>query len=337
MIRPSRVPRTILAGVLVLTGLSAVAMSAGAATKKKTINIAYMSFDVANSYDAPMLAAAQATAASDGAKLTVFDGAANPSTQYTQLQDAIQSGKYQGIITQPIVNTNLIPLVRQAFAKGIKVVNIDQILGTSYKTDKVQVNGLSGNVVFIPSQIGTQLGEQVIAACASKNLDPCQVGYMYSIKGSTIDTAIYSGFSSAIAAHPSVQVVAEGQSYYTISGGLTAAQTMLQSNPNLNVIAAADQGIEGTVEALATAKSTGSVQLAGYGGSAAAIAGVKSGAWYSDVAQAPETEGQLGVAELVKAIRTGVKSAPQNPVAALPDHGVITKADAHLFTAQWPG
>jgi hypothetical protein len=43
------------------------------------------------------------------------------------------------------------------------------------------------------------------------------------------------------------------------------------------------------------------------------------------------------VAELVKVIRTGVKSAAQNPVKALPDHGVITAADAHLFTAQWPG
>lgn len=330
-------PRTILAGVAMLSGLAGIAVSAGAATKHTAINIAYMSFDVANSYDAPMLAAAQATAASDGAKLTVFDGGASPSTQYTQLQDAIESGKYQGIITQPVVNTNLIPLVRKALAKKIKVVNIDQILGTSYKTGKIQVNGLSGNVVFVPSQIGTQLGEQVVAACASKNLNPCQVGYMYSIKGSTIDTAIYAGFSSAIASHSSVQVVAEGQSYYTISGGLTAAQTMLQSNPSLNVIAAADQGIEGSVEALSSAKLSGSVLLAGYGGSAAAIAGVKSGAWFSDVAQAPETEGQLGVAELVKVIRTGVKSAAQNPVAALPDHGVITAADAHSFTAQWPG
>ena len=30
-------------------------------------------------------------------------------------------------------------------------------------------------------------------------------------------------------------------------------------------------------------------------------------------------------------------SGALNPVGALPDHGIVTKADAHLFTAEWPG
>ena len=332
-----RASSSIVASIVLASTSMGLATTAGAAAKKvKVPNIAYLSFGVANSYDAPMLAAAQATAAADGAKLTVIDGNFNPATQYTGLQDAITSGKYQGIITQPIVNTNLIPLVKKAIAKGIKVVNIDQILGSSYTTDKVQVKGLSANVVFVPSTIGQQLGQQVVAACASKNLNPCNVGYMYSIKGSTIDTAIYSAFTAAIANTP-VTIAEQGQSYYTISGGLTAAQTMLQADPNLEVFAAADQGIEGTVQALAAAQLTGKVLLVGYGASAAAIAGVESGAWFSDIAQAPATEGRLGVTALIKAIRKNINSGALNPVGALPDHGIVTKADAHLFTAEWPG
>ncbi len=63
------------------TSASAAASSSAAS---KPMNIAYLSFAVQNSYDAPMLAAAQATAAAYGAKLTVFDANNNPQTQQQQ-------------------------------------------------------------------------------------------------------------------------------------------------------------------------------------------------------------------------------------------------------------
>ena len=151
------------------------------------MNIAYLSFAVDNTYDAPMLAAAQAVASTDGATLKVFDANNNPQTQFNQLQTVISSGQYNGIITQPIVSTGLVSLVQQAIAKGIKVVNMDQILGPSLSTDAPQVTGLSANVTFVPTKIGTQLGQQVVAACASKNLNPCKVGYLYDIKASSLD------------------------------------------------------------------------------------------------------------------------------------------------------
>ncbi|MGH3970881.1 MAG: substrate-binding domain-containing protein, partial [Mycobacterium sp.] len=183
---------------------SAVA-STPASAAPKAMHIAYMSFAVDNTYDAPMLAAAQAVAQTDGAKLTVFDANNNPQTQFDQLQTVINSGQYNGIITQPIVSTNLISLVQKAISKGIKVVNMDQILGSSLSTDAPQVTGLSANVTFVPTKIGTQMGQQVVAACASKNLNPCKIGYLYDIKASSLDTAIYGAFTAAIKGSP-VQV-----------------------------------------------------------------------------------------------------------------------------------
>jgi ribose transport system substrate-binding protein len=296
-----------------------------------------MSFAVTNSYDAPMLAAAKTEAEDSNAQLTVFDANNDPKAQFSQLQNVITSGKYQGIITQPIEGTNLIPLVQQAIAKGIKVVNIDQTMGSDLSTDKPQVKGLSGNVTFIPTKIGTQLGQQVVAACASKNLNPCKVGYLYDIKASSLDGALYKSFSAAIASTPSVKVVASGQDFYTPSGGLKAVQDMLQSQPDLNLIVGTDQGLEGAVQALSAAKKTGKILLVGYGASAAGVAGVKAGTWFSDVAQAPASEGRLGVKALVEAIRTGKNSGAIDPVAKLPDDGIVTKANAAEFTAEWPG
>lgn len=152
------------------------ASSSSSGTAAKALNIAYLSFAVENSYDAPMLAAAQAVASDNHATLKVFDANNSPQTQYSQLQDAIASGQYNGIIVQPIFGTGLTGLVKQAIAKGIMVVNLDQILGPDLSTSQPQVAGLSANVTFVPTDIGTKLGTLVVHACQAKNLSPCKVG-----------------------------------------------------------------------------------------------------------------------------------------------------------------
>jgi ribose transport system substrate-binding protein len=336
--------------VMSATALAAVAVAlagcssnAGAATSSPsssnggTLQIAYLSFAVANSYDAPMLAAAQAEADDSNAKLTVFDANNDPQAQFSQLQDAITSGKYQGIITQPILGTALAGQVQQAIAQGIKVVNIDQILGSDLSTNKVQVKGLSANVTFVPTDIGTQLGQQVIEACASRNLDPCNVGYLYDIKASALDVAMNKSFLAATSSTPAVKIVAEGEDFFTPANGLKAVQDMLQSHPELNLIVGSDQGLQGAVQALSATNKTGKVLLVGFGGSAAAVKGVGSGDWYSDVAQAPATEGRLGVRALVQAIRNGTDGGSIDPFAKLPNHGLITKDNAKEFVPEWPG
>jgi len=300
------------------------------------MNIAYMSFAVNNSYDAPMLAAAQAVASADGANLKVFDANNSAQTQYNQLQTVINSGQYNGIITQPIVSTGLVPLVQQAITKGIKVVNMDQILGPSLSTAAPQVTGLSANVTFVPTLIGTQMGQQVVAACASKSLNPCKVGYLYDIKASSLDTAIYGAFTAAIKGSP-VKVVTYGQSFFTPTIGLTAVEQMLQAQPSLNLLVGSDQGIEGALTALSTVDKSDHVLLVGYGASAAAVAAIQAGTVYSDVAQAPAQEGTLAMKAMVEALQTGKVSGAINPVGSFPDQGVVNKADVSNFTPEWPG
>jgi ribose transport system substrate-binding protein len=307
------------------------------ASNSKHLTIAYLSFAVENSYDAPMLAAAEAVASDNNATLKVFDANNSSQTQYSQLQDVITSGQYDGIILQPIFGTGLIPLVQQAIAKGIKVVNMDQVLGPDYNTDAPQVSGLAANVMFVPTEIGTKLGDLVVQACQSKNLNPCNVGYLYDIKASALDVAISGAFDKAIAADPGVKVVAQGQSFFSPTDGLTAVQDMLAAKPDLNLIVGSDQGIEGGVQAVAAKHLTGKVILVGYGASAAALAGVASGAWYGDVAQAPSSEGRLATQAMIKALRTGQNSGGIDPVAELPDNGIVTKSNVSQFTAEWPG
>lgn len=334
MRRLTRRATAITAAALVVAGVTGAGPAVAAS---RTINIAYMSFAVANSYDAPMLAAARAVAQSSGAKLTVFDANNDPTTQYNQIQNVISTGKYQGIIVQPIYGAALIPVIKQAIAKKIKVVNIDQILGTNYESTKIQVPGLSGNVVFAPPAIATAMGNLVTQACAASGANPCKVGYLWSLKASALDVTMKKIFDSVIAKTPSIQIVAEGESYWTPTAGLSATQNMLQANPDLNVVVGADQGIEGAAQAVAGAGKTGKVALVGYGGSATGINAVKSGAWFGTVMQAPASTGELGMRALIKAIRTGKKSGVINPIASFANKGVVTKANAKKFLGEWPG
>lgn len=324
---------------LVLTGCASSETpdaSTAPEPEEETLQIAYMSFAVANTYDEPMLAAAQEVAAANNAEITVFDANNDPQAQFSQLQDVITSGQYDGVITQPIYGPALIEVVEQAIAAGLTVVNIDQILGDDLSTGEPQVDGLSANVTFIPTELGRKLGEQTVEACASKNLDPCNVAYMYDIKASALDVAIEQAFADAVAGSP-VAIVAEGESFFNPANALTVVQDWLTANPNLDMIVASDQGLQGADQALAAANREGELVLVGFGGSAVAVEAVGSGRWFADIAQAPASEGRLGMQALIDALRGRGDAGGIDPFADFPNDGVITKDTASQFTAEWPG
>jgi ribose transport system substrate-binding protein len=334
--RISRVTRlrVTIGAVVLLAALLAVGSAIGAgntSSAPKRVKIAYLSFAVANSYDAPMLAAAKKVAKAQNASVTVFDAANDPKKQLAQLQTVITSNQYDGIVLQPIYGPQLIPTIKSNVRK-IKIANIDQILGTNPATANPPVAGLAGNVVFIQTQIGKKQGGLVVKACAQLKANPCKVGYLYSVKVSSLDTAIRKGFDAVTKGH-NIQVVAEGETFYNPANALKAAQTMLQAHSDMNVIVGADQGATGAEQALNGQKVT----LVGYGGGQVGLSKVASGAWFGTVMQRPATEGKLGMACVIKAIRTGKGCGGIDVLAGLPNGGVVVKANASKFHAEWPG
>jgi ribose transport system substrate-binding protein len=331
----STAPSTAASTAAPTTAASQGATSSAAA---KTLEIAYLSFAVANSYDAPMLAAAQAAAAAGNAKLTVFDANLDPAAQTKQLQDATASGKYDAIITQPLYGAGMVEDVKKAIAAGIAVGNIDQVLGSDMTTPKSQVDGLSANVAFVPSELGRKIGELVVAACADLKANPCNVGYIWSVKAAALDIALKAAFDTAIASHPEIKVVSDsGESFYTTALGLKASQDIVAAHPDVSVIVSADQAITGAVQAVKDIKDK--VRLVGYGGGAIAFQDIAAGTRFGTVMQAPATEGRLGTEQLIQAIRSGTPAPGVDPLASLPDGGVVTKANVATFLplAEWPG
>jgi len=311
--------------------------AAPTATPQQALRLAYLSFAVANSYDAPMLGAAQAAAAARNATLTVFDANNSPDAQFNQLQDALTSGQYDGIIVQPIFGPQLIPLIEEGITNGAQIAVLDQILGTDLSTSEKQVDGLAANVVFVQTEIGRKQGELVVQACTEFNLDPCNVGFLYNIKVSSLDTAIRTAFDEVIADHPQIEVVAEGEAFYTVALGQSATQDMLTARSDINVLVGADQGITGAITAIEDAGKTGDIVLIGYGGAGVAYLRIAAGQQYATVAQRPATEGAYVVEDLINAIRSGQPSPARDPVGELPDDGIVTQQNVTNFVAEWPG
>jgi len=301
------------------------------------LQIAYISFAVANTYDEPMLAEAQAVAAANNAELTVFDGNLDPNLQVTLIQDVIASGQYDGMITQPVYGPAIIDVVKEAIDAGIKVVNIDQILGEDFTTGATQVDGLSANVVFVPYELGVKFGEQVVEACASKNLDPCNVAYLHDVKASAIGVALWDGFTEATAGSP-VTVVAEGETFYNPAAAQTAVADILTANPDIDLIATSDQGLQGAFLAIEAAGSALTDFLfVGYGGSQWVQPQVADGIVFADVVQAPATEGRLGMEALIDALRNGNDWGDVDPFEDFPNNGVMTRDTVDQFTGEWVG
>ncbi|HET8927495.1 MAG TPA: sugar ABC transporter substrate-binding protein [Microbacterium sp.] len=344
--RATRMRRLFVAGAFTAAAALLAACAApaggggetGAATDaaEETIQVAFLSFAVANTYDTPMLEAAQQAADANNVEMTVFDANNDPNAQAAQLQDAIASGQYDGIITQPIYGPGLIDGVLQAIEAGIKVVNVDQILGEDFTTAEVQVEGLSANVSQRPADMGHKLGEQTVAACASQNLDPCRVGYLYDIKASALDVAMRDAWDEAVAGSP-VEVVADGETFFNPANALTVVQDMLTAHSDIDVIVGSDQGMQGADQALEAAGSMGDIILVGFGGSEQSVAAVADGRWFSSVMMVPATSGKLAMEAVVDAIRNGNDQGMVDPFADLPHGWIVTQDTASEFSPEWPG
>ena len=78
------------------------ASPSGASASRERPRVAFLSFAVANSYDAPMLKAARDVAKKNNATVTVFDAANDPKKQFAQFQTIASSRQYDAILVQPI-------------------------------------------------------------------------------------------------------------------------------------------------------------------------------------------------------------------------------------------
>lgn len=307
--------------------------NAGDANGKK---VAFLTASSANTYLAASKKEIDKIAEENGIEVTEFDAQFKPGAQSKQIQDVIASGQYDGIVIAALDGAGVIPDLEIAIEEGIEVAILNQVIGTELDTPDPQFEGPAVSVLTPPLTSGERLGALTTQAC--EGVDPCNVVYFYGIKGTPIDTATRQGFDEVTSSATNIKIVAEGEGKYLgPDESLKAMQDILQKSEDIDVVVGADQSIQGSLLALQDAGLDDKVKLIGFGGSEAAISGIKDGSWFGTVFLAPATEGKLAMEALVKALEDGTDSGGIDAGDSFPDEGRVTAENVDQFTPEWAG
>ncbi|MGB9803527.1 sugar ABC transporter substrate-binding protein [Desulfofundulus sp.] len=311
--------------------------NSGSNNDNKQIRVALFELASANEWNQALLNGVKSKLDEYNASLQVFDCEFSVQKQYDQIQDAITTGKFDALLIQPQDTNAVVPLVKEAINKGIKVIAVDAPLGPNIRSLEPYPDGVSCVVGRTGWSTGNWLGKYAVKA--SEGMKVCKVAFLIGSQGQTIDRDRYEGFLNQIKDHPNIKVVAFQQANYDRATARNIMMNVFQAHPDINIVVST--GDQMTLGAEDAAKELGikGVKYIGNGCSKQGYQALKEGRWYASYADIPYTEGQLCLENAVKAVRgekipRSINLEDMRP--PLPPEGpMITPENAHEYKPQW--
>lgn len=305
-------------------------------TAEEPIQIAFFA-PQANTYVAATYQGIQDVAEREGAEVTFFDTGFDATKEYNQIQDAITQEKFDAFIIIPLDQVLLVPVVEEAIAAGIEIVNTDLVLGPDPETYEPQVEGQAGTVLIPASDRAKYRFEQVVETC--KDLDPCNVGWIGTIATVDYEKQIVAGLETLEAENPNIHVVS-----YQDTGGFDAepaigvAQDMLLANPEINVLSTSGEQLMFGAEQAVQEAGRDDIRLISQGASCPGMEAVGEGRWYGTTIDAPYTEGEVGAELAIQAVRGELDGPTGVHAAEAADSGPLFWQDnVDTYECQWEG
>ncbi|MGH9104984.1 MAG: sugar ABC transporter substrate-binding protein [Acidimicrobiales bacterium] len=310
-----------------LVGTAAAAQPKHPAAAKVTPHVAFFGFATDNSFAQATWKGVKNAAKKYGGTATFLNGDFSATTQVSQLDDEITSGKYNVFVIQANDGSAVVPEVKKAIAKGIVVAAEFTQVGSNYAKIAPQV---PGEISVVESAVlnGKDLGKLAIGACGS--LSPCNVIYYQGFTSLPLDVARTKAALAELKTDRHVKVLEDPVGGYTASSGEKVTEDILSAHPNVNVIAGSSQAVEGATIILRDHHLLGKVKLIGNGGSTQAVNYVRAGTWYATFGIPEVTDGYkatlLGIEKLDGGHpATAVNSANLGPAHGLWTRGVVKK------------
>lgn len=251
----------------------------------KTITVAYMPPATEFAYYMAIGEGVKAVGAKAGVKSFMLapQSGADINGQMGMIQDAI-TRKVDAIILSTHDEAAAAPLVKQAVDKGIAVVIVNSDI-TAFPTPVHAVVGYS-------QRKGTyKLGEYLLK---QTNGAPIKIGLIAGQPGYH-STERLGGFVDAVKGKPGVDIVATVPGGWNVEGGNTAAMDLLQANPKVDVLFAAnDYMIMGAAQA-AKALGRSNIRLLGNDGDTAGLEQIQAGVLAATVNSSPYIMGQMAM------------------------------------------
>lgn len=265
---------------------------------------------------------------------TSFAANGNLTLQTNQIQDAVASKKYDGLLIYPLA-PQIAPAVEEAIAAGLKVGIVENSMAPTEVLQNYEVPGMVISSVEPLADRVKGLDEMTVEACESK--EPCEVAYLLGIQQNPIDVAILEGWEEGLKSHPNIEVVATSQGMYEVDPARSAAQDILSAHPGVDVfVTNADIMTEGAALA-GEAAGDSEIQYIGVGASEKGCAAVQEGKWFGTTNSVPRDSGIAAGEAVAEAVISG-KKAPEPLYDPLKASGLplsSTKATASECPGQW--
>lgn len=326
---------------LIAATLLAATLIPQAAMAQDTIRLAFLAASSQNGYNDATWQGVQAAASAAGnVEVQVFDGQFNAATQYAQVEDIIAGGRFDGIIVAPNDTVGIATALEEATSAGLLVASVLFPVGPDLTVMTPQVEGLTTTVASNPVTGAAAQAEEVVKFCADK--DPCNVVIMIGQLQFPFDNLRYSTFTSVLAEHANIKIVATGEGNYSPDASLTAFQDIIQANPQIDVVLSnADQHLLGVEIALDDAGiPIEPVYLIGGGLNQITVEKIKDGTFDATLSGYPYSEGYFAAEALIKAKNGEAVENWIDPASKASNPMIVDKAwlDANPdFDAEWEG
>jgi len=256
---------------------------------------------LAAGYPAAVTEYIKARADATGVEVQVFDANFDPSLQFTQCQDVLAAGDFDGLIILAASSPSMIQCAEEAEAAGLPVIATNTPIGNETNSTEIQATGVKSQVFVTGEETYKNVTDAVLDACA--DLDPCNVGNILIVSAIAISQAQDAAMKALADENPNINIVGTAEGGAQRSGGLQAAQDFLQSEPNLHVlVSGADDMLLGAEEALTAAGLRPGVDVAfiGQGGSFQAVERLRKGEWTAISVANAKVEGELPIDLMIR-------------------------------------
>ena len=281
---------------------AAAGLAAATGTASADGRIAYFAAASENGFNQATYEGVQDMAAERGYETEIYDGRFDAAHQYSQIEDVLASGQFDGFIVAPNDSVGITGAFEQVIEAGVPIATVLFPVGPELNTLEPQVDGITATVASPPVPGATHQAELVAAHCA--DIDPCNVVIIIGALIFPFDNLRLETFETVLAQHDNIEVVAVGEGWYSPDASLQAMTDILQANPDVDVVLSnADQQLVGVEIALESAGYDPSeLYLIGGGAAAIAIEAIREGRWDATLAYFPRTMGALAMEQIANAI-----------------------------------
>jgi ribose transport system substrate-binding protein len=213
-----------------------------------------------------------------GASLTIFDAKFDVTIQLNQIQNAIQSGKYNAAIAAPLDGQLLCSALSQQAPKAGMLVAVPNLALCGRYGREGDAQRAPGTLTFVGGTQTVSYWHDYLTWIAKQNPGPQKVIVLTDPEGFPLTLNFDKALPEVQKANPNLEVVGKAATDLTVPGSNQKMTALIQAHPDATILVTMfSTETQGAVEALRAAGKLGKLKIYDKGATKWAVAQLKQG------------------------------------------------------------